>query len=116
MLSIDEYDLINFFGTAPTQLDHDVPWQYNDSTYEVADSQLSCSCEIAPSFKHVRVILKMGEKSIYALDAMCVADVKINNDKGRESLEVIVSERESILLQIKPQISVHQLVASTALE
>jgi len=34
-LSVDEFDLLNYFGVVPVQLDRNIPWVYNVSTYEV---------------------------------------------------------------------------------
>ncbi len=112
-LSVDEYDLLNFFGMNPTQLDPDLPWMYNDSAYEAADAHVHVSFAIAPSYKDVRLLLKTGEVLVYELNAMGVEDVRYHNDKGRESIEVIVSERDSIWLRTKPQVSINHSVDRT---
>ena len=59
-LSIDEYDLVQFFSALPRQLDKGVPWTYNDSVYEDSDSQLHRSFAIAPSVKDVRILVTAG--------------------------------------------------------
>lgn len=105
-MSVDEFDLLNFFATLPEQLDPDVPWTYNDSVYEVADGHVQISFGIAPSVKDVRVILKSNGVLLYELNAVGIEDVKYHDDKGRESLEIIVSSRDSVWLRIKPQISI----------
>jgi hypothetical protein len=41
---------------------------------------------------------------------MGVEDVKLHNDKGRESLEVILSERQSIWLRTSPAVSINESI------
>ena len=103
---------LTFFATSPAQLDPDVPWTYNDSVYEVADGRVQISFAIAPSVKDVRVVLKSDGVLLYELNAVGIEDVKYHDDKGRESLEIMVFARESVWLRIKPQISIaHNLGA-----
>jgi hypothetical protein len=40
-LSVDEYDLLDFFGAIPTQRDADVSWTYNDSAYSAIDGNVA---------------------------------------------------------------------------
>lgn len=107
-LSVNEYDLLNFFETNPTQLDADVPWIYNDSTYEASDGHVQISFAIAPSVNDVRVLLRSDGVPLYELKAIGVEDVRLHNDKGIESLEIIVPARDSIWIKIKPTISINQ--------
>jgi hypothetical protein len=113
-MSIDEFDLLNFFATPPEQLDPDVPWPHNDSLYEAVDGHVQISFAIAPSVKDVRIILKSDGVTLYELNAMGIEDVNYHHDKGRESLEIILSERNSVWLRIKPQISITQTVDRVA--
>ena len=58
----------------------------------------------------MRLILKQNENILYELNAMGVNDVKVHEDKGHEVLEIVVHERESIFLKIKPSISLNQKI------
>ena len=108
-LSADEYALLSFFGVAPTQLDpNDVPWAYNHSVYRAADEIAQVSFAIAPAVKDVRILLTIAGANVFEFSAMRVEDVRCHYDKRRESLEVIISPRNSIWLSIKPRISIHQ--------
>ena len=108
-LSVDEYALLSFFSAAPTSLDpDDVPWAYNDSVYKAADEIAEVSLAIAPAVKDVRILLTIGGANVFEFSAMGVEDVRCHYDKRRESLEVIISPRNSIWLSIKPRISIHQ--------
>jgi len=46
--------------------------------------------------KDVRIILKSDGVPLYELNAMGIEDVKHHNDKGRESLEVILSSLDTV--------------------
>jgi len=107
-LSIDEVDLLNFFEVEPTPLDPELPWVYNDTVYETSDGRLHISFAVAPSVKDVRIILKLDGTLAYELNAVAVDDVRYHNDKGRESVEIIVSAVDRICLRIKPNISITQ--------
>lgn len=110
-LSVDEYDLVGFFGCLPKQQDSDVPWQYNDSTYEVADSVLHLSFAIAPAYRDVRLLITIGSTIVFELNAMGVEDVRVRSEKGRPSLEVMVTPTHSPWLSLKPQIMLRQSVS-----
>ena len=45
---------------------------------------------------------------VYELNAVGVEDVRYHNDKGRESVEIVISIRDSMWLRIKPNISITQ--------
>src|SRR5436190_9967813 len=107
-LSIDEVDLLNFFAVEPTPLEPGIPWAYNDSVYETSDGRRHISFAVAPSVKDVRILLKLEDTLAYELNAVGVEDIRYHNDKGRESVEIIVSAVDSIWLRIRPNISITQ--------
>lgn len=107
LLSIDEFDLLSFFEAEPALLESDIPWAYNDSVYEVGDARCTVSFGITPSAKDVTVLLKLDGALVYELHAVGVEDVRCHNDKGRESLEIVISARSSIWLRVKPTISIN---------
>lgn len=110
-LSIDEYDLVQFFSALSTQLNEGDPWEYNDSVYEASNSQLHLSFAIAPAVKDVRILATIGGTCVYEFDAMGVTDVRYRTEKGRESLEIVVGSNHSVWLTVKPQISIRQSVS-----
>lgn len=109
-LSVDEFALLNFFGTIPVQRDDNVPWQYNDAAYEVTGGPTQVSFAVAPADRDVSIRLQASGIRLYELNAMGVQDVVLHNDKGREWLEVIISQRQSIRLRITPEISVTEKI------
>jgi hypothetical protein len=104
-LSVDEFALLNFFGAIPVQSEDDVPWIYNDSLYEVTTGQTHVAFAVAPAYHDVRIRLQVSGALLYELNAMGIEDVRVHNDKGREWLEVVVSQRQSIRRGIAPEIS-----------
>jgi hypothetical protein len=113
-LSIDEYDLVQFFSALPTQLDKGVPWEYTESVYESSDSPLHLSFAIAPAMKDVRILVTIGGTCVYEFNAVGVADLRYRTEKRRESLEVVVASNHSVWLTVKPQISICQSVSENA--
>jgi hypothetical protein len=107
-LSVDEFDLLNYFGMEPGRLDSDVTWAYNELVYEAVDARAHLSFCIVPSVRDVRILLKVDGVLVYELSAAGVDDVRCHNDEGRESLEVVISARDSVWIRIKPQISINQ--------
>jgi hypothetical protein len=105
VLSVDEYGLLNFFGTVPAQRDDNVP-----SAYEVTNGDAQVSFALTPAARDVRVLLRVSGIPMYELNAMGVEDVKLHNDKGCESLEAIVSERQSIWLRTSPAVSINESI------
>jgi hypothetical protein len=109
-LSIDEYDLLSFFGDGPTTLDEGIPWVYNDSTYVAGDSRARVSFAIAPAARDVRILLTSGGDCVFEFSASSVVDVRLHREKGRESLEVVVADGHSVWLSLQPHVSVRQSV------
>ena len=107
-LSTDEITLLSFFEVEPQTLDPDVPWVYNDSAYETNDGRVHIAFGISPAAEFVTLVLRLDDSLVYQFTADGITDVRHHNDKGRESLEIVVSQRESIWLRLKPHISLTQ--------
>jgi ubiquitin len=105
-LSITELDLLTFFEVTPRRADPDDPWPYNDFLYENTFSDIEVSFSLAAAYKDARLILKRSHQVVYELNAMGLFDVKCNSDGGRESLELIFSDRTRLLLFLKPAVSI----------
>lgn len=110
-LSIDEYDLVQFFSALPRQLDEGVPWAYNDSAYEASDSHLHLSFAIAPAVKDVRILVTIGGTCVYECNLTGVADVRYCTEKGCGFLEIVIASSHSVWLTVKPQISIRHSVS-----
>jgi hypothetical protein len=107
-LTATELELLTFFEVLPKLRDEGDPWNYNDAAYEVQRADVSLTFSVAPAYKDVRLVLKRGEHLLYELNAMDIEDLKYENNRGREALEIAITTRESIRLQLKPEISILQ--------
>ena len=107
-LSVDEADLLGFFGVDPKHLDSDSPWAYNENVYEVRAEKLHLSFAIAPALRDVRVALTIDGILLYELNAVAVADLILHDDNGRTSLELLLSDQDSIWIRRTPTLCILQ--------
>jgi hypothetical protein len=109
-ISATESELLRFFEVVPTLSDPNDPWVYNDALYELSRGDLRLSFAVAPANKDVRITLTRGSDKLYELNALAVQDVKYRDDGGRESVEVVLTELDRMLLFLKPAIELlHEL-------
>jgi hypothetical protein len=107
IISAEEHEVLSFFEVVPTPTDKDIPWPYNDYLYEIEREGMSMSCAIAPAYKDVRIILKYNGSKFYELNSVGVRDVRYDNKGGNETLEIVLSDNESITLRVKPRIEIN---------
>lgn len=107
-LTVTELQLLEFFGVEPKRRDEGVAWPYNDFLYRVEFDDLSMSCMIGPSYKDVRITVIHGESTIYELNAVGVDDIRLLLEKDRPLLEIVITDRDSILLALKPHFRILQ--------
>ena len=112
-ITAEEYEVLGFFETEPTVLDEDIPWVYTDSLYEVSRAGKTLSVAIHPAYKDIRIILKEGEEKIFEFEALGVQDIRVLNEKLPELLEISVNEQQTVLVRIKPSISLYQSYEKT---
>lgn len=113
-ISASELDLLTFFEVEPTFLDPKEPWPYTDAAYSVKRGNYALSFAVMPAYKDVRIILKIDDVIVYEINALGVKDVRYHEDKGRETLEVVISDTDLLFLRLKPSISLlHQCHVQT---
>jgi hypothetical protein len=110
-LSVDEYQLLDFFAAAPKSVDHDISWLYNNSVYEASGGDVHFSFALIPASKDVRITLEIHGATVYELNATAVEDVRHHAEKGREALEVVLTRQDSIWIYLRPAIAIRQQVA-----
>ncbi|HEX3601106.1 MAG TPA: hypothetical protein VHU84_13235 [Lacipirellulaceae bacterium] len=110
VISAEEWQVLSFFEVGPKLRDSEVPWCFNDAVYEVRQNDLALSVAIAPSYFDVRIILKHRDSIIYELNAMSVEDVCYGKEDGRETLQIKITERESLTIRIKPHIEIQHVL------
>ena len=107
-ISASELNLLTFFEGEPKIVDANVPWIYNTALYEHKQSDLSLSFSVAPSYKDIQIILRLREQILYEMKMLNVDDVIYLDDSGRESLEIKISDKESLWICLKPFIYIRQ--------
>lgn len=105
-LTLDAFQLLNFFGVEPVRLDADTPWPYNDFSYEIIRGDLVLAFSLFPAYKDVRITLNRNGATVYELSAMCVDDIRYHNEKQRETLEIVLNPRDVLWLAVSPAISI----------
>ena len=111
-LSVDEYDLLNFFATGPKPVAPDICWNYNCNEYVVENGAMQVSFTIEPSSKYVSLLMHVAGALVFEFSAQGVEDLKYHRDKAGESLEVVTAPQNSIWLTIKPTIAIRQFSSS----
>jgi hypothetical protein len=67
---------------------------------------LVLSCAIGPAYKDVQLVLKRTGTSLYELNTLNVEDIRYRRDTGGDVLEIVLSDRDSINLRVKPTIAI----------
>jgi hypothetical protein len=107
-ITAQELELLGCFGVEPQLLDPDVPWCDNDAAYVIEVDGLSVSFAVQPSYRDVRLIVHRGEQRLYELNAVGVMDVRVLDEPERDIVEVRLSDRESLLVQLRPRFEITQ--------
>ena len=106
--SVEELELLSFFEVEPRRLDPSVPWPYNQFTYRVELLPYSVEFSIWPAHRDVSLSVSVGGDNLYAFSALSVADIRYQKDSDRETLEIVVSDRDSIWVRLRPSLLITQ--------
>ena len=109
-ITVEEFELLSFFETMPKQADPGIAWPYNDYTYNVEIGVFSINFGIAPAYKDLSFSIFHAGSEVYKFCALSVKDVLYHKQSDREVLEIVISDRDSIWLQLRPALSVSQYV------
>lgn len=109
-LSVEEWQLLSFFEVPPELRDATEPWCYNDALYSVEQGDIALTLAIDPAYRDVRIVLTHRGDTLYELSAMSVVDVRYRNEDKVETLEIALSDRENLILRVKPRIELVQRV------
>jgi hypothetical protein len=107
-ITAKELELLGCFGVEPQLLDPDDPWCYNDALYVVEVDGLSVSFAVQPSYRDVRIIIRKNGQRVYELNAVGVEDVRVVEEPGRDIVEVRLTEREWLQVQLRPVFEITQ--------
>jgi hypothetical protein len=107
-ITATELQLLECFGVEPKLLDPNDPWCYNDAAYLVELDGLSISFAVAPANRDVRLIVRRGERRVFELNAMAVADVRVVDEPSRDLVEIRLTEQSWLRLQLRPSFEITQ--------
>jgi len=113
-ISAEEVELLSFFEVEPQLADRDIPWPYNDFSYQVALGAYDVTFGICPAHKDLSFSIRHNGAELYKFVALSVKDVRYHRDAETETLEIAISDRESIWLRLRPTVLVTQNVAPEA--
>ena len=108
VISATELELLQFFEVKPSTNDPDSPWDYNDWLYQVSVQGIHLTFSIAPAYKDVRLMIYLENRVLYELISIGVEDVVFHESPDREVLEIRLTERNRLFLQLRPQIEITQ--------
>jgi hypothetical protein len=107
-VGVQEWQLLSFFEVEPTLLDSGVPWSFNDALYRVQQGDVSLSFAIAPNYRDVSLILSLGGTQVFEFRGRGVEDVRYEKEGSLETLRIIMHDRSSLRIRVKPKIELSQ--------
>ena len=107
-VSVEELELLSFFEVEPERADRDTPWPYNDFTYQFSVGDYAISFSIAPAYKDLSLSVAHNGADIYGFKGLSVKDVRYHKDSDVETLEIVVSDRDTIWLRLRPSLLITQ--------
>lgn len=104
-LSVDECDLIDFFGAEHICREYGTEWFDSDSLYEhQRPDGLTLTCAVHPIHKDARITLSFNGHVCYDWQATALVD--IIHDREQKRLCFKTQAGDTLTLRISPQISV----------
>jgi hypothetical protein len=107
-LSVEELELLSFFSVEPQPLDPKRPWPYNDFLYKVEIAPYAISFTIAPADRDLSFSVTHNGLQIYAFQATALKDVRYHKDADVETLEIVVSDHDTIWFRLLPGLLITQ--------
>jgi hypothetical protein len=102
------HELLGFFEVEPTISERDVPWFYNQLTYETVRGEDSIYCAIEPGEGQLCFVWMRKEELVARLELDAIASLYVESDRGVEKL-IAKFENSAILdfeLQLRPTVHV----------
>ncbi len=107
-VSVDELELLSFFEVEPSRVDPEAPWVYNELTYQLKLGQYAISFTICPSYRDLWLSVTDNDKQVYSFAGRSIEDVRYHKDADGETLEIVVSDRDTIWLRLRPNLAITQ--------
>lgn len=107
-VSVEELELLGFFEVEPSRADPDTPWPYNELTYALSVGQHVVSFTISPSYRDLSLSVIGAGTLIYSFKGRSIKDVRYHKDADVETLEIVVSDRDTIWFRLRPNLAITQ--------
>jgi hypothetical protein len=107
-VTVEELELLSFFGVEPARVDQDIPWPYTDFSYLLEVGGYTVSFRIAPAYKDLSLSVAHNGSELYSVRSVSIKDVRYHRDADRETLEIAVSDRDTIWFRLRPSLLITQ--------
>ena len=108
-LSINESELVSFFGKEHVSRDYGTKWYDSDSLYEkVFESGLILSFAIHPIHKDIRICMMEGDQTFYDWQAVSVEDICYVEDSERTFIKIEINKTDCLELMLEPKLQIKQ--------
>jgi len=110
-VAVQELELLSFFAVEPQLAAGDQGWPYNGFVYRARSGEVSVEFEIWPADNSVRLAISGAGQPHYELTCSYVEDVRYHLENQIETLEIIISGRNTVWFQMLPSVLLRQFVA-----
>lgn len=107
-VTVEELELSSFLGVEPTRADRDIPWPYNVFSYLLEIGGYTVLFRIDPACKDLSLSVAHNGSELYSFRSVSIKDVRYHKDADRETLEIAVSDRDTIWFRLRPGLLITQ--------
>ena len=107
-LSMEEWEVIAFFGGDHVSREYGTDWYDSDSVYEVNyENGLKVTCAIHPIHKDVRVCIYQGGVKFFDWQGVSLKDICYIEEKSRTLVKFISQSSDIMELEVQPKLSIN---------
>ena len=100
-LSIDDFQLLGFFEAEPE------PDEYNGFTFHVTRGPYVVAFGMNPHHRDVSLSVARDGDLVVEFVALDVEDVRWRGEGQRERLQIVLGERHSVFIELRPSVAVY---------
>jgi hypothetical protein len=105
-ITATELELLACFGVEPIRSGEEVPWVYDGSVYSLRLGEFHIAFSVQPSYRDIGMTVQLRDLPLYDLHARGVRDLMVIDEPGVDALEIRLTERETLRVQLRPSFSV----------
>ena len=111
--SLTKSDLEHFFGIDSIKTDENVPWPYNGLSFYIQRGESTVTFYVMPSYKYIELSVHVSGDLTYQLVAKRVSNLRLHSDPQHDTLEIVVSDQDSIFVRVSPSVLITQQVSDS---